>query len=142
MIRVVKARLGDSPAIRKLEKKVWGKNVTSSYDTATFVEYGHTLVAKEKGKIIGAIIGLKTMNDEIRVIDWVVDPTHRRRGVGEKLYAALLHQFPNKPIIAYVDEKNAASIHGHKKLGFNVVKKTMDPWGTAKREPTLIFRKE
>ncbi len=53
MIKIEKATLHEAQIIRVLEEATWKERVTAPYDAATFVEYGHTIIAKENDLLRG-----------------------------------------------------------------------------------------
>jgi ribosomal protein S18 acetylase RimI-like enzyme len=128
MISIFPAQLSDAPAIIALEKLVHGEDVTSQYDMALAIHFGYVYVGKKDHKIIGAITAWQTRHGEVKVIDWVVHPEHRRRGIGERLYRHLLQEVKGKEVLGLVDSKNAASMNAHAKLGFVQEKKLNDPY--------------
>ena len=142
VIKIVKATLADSQEIRKLEEKVWWKGVTSPYDAATFAEYGLTFIARDNQKIVGAIIAIPTMKKEMRVLDWIVHHSYRRKGIGKSLYQRLFKSTKGRPILTYVDVKNTTSLNGHHKLEFTVLKKMNHPYGRKKDHPAFLLRRE
>ncbi len=142
MITISKAKVKESQKIRKLEQKIWKEqNITSVYEAATFVENGHTFIAKDAGKIIGAIIAINTSDNKIRVVDWVVDEKYRGLSIGERLYKRLIKAINNTPIVTLIDTKNKASINGHKKLGFKIIKKIKDPYSLGRNEYWFLMKR-
>jgi L-amino acid N-acyltransferase YncA len=141
MIRICKAKINESQKIRKLEEKVWKeKNVTDKYDIANFVRFGYVFVAKEKNKIIGAIIAMKTKVDKIYVGDWVVDKRYRRKGIGTMLYKALIRKVEGKTLIAFVEPNNTKSLKAHSRLGFRIIRKIEDTYNLGKSCRLLLKR--
>ncbi|MCB9798264.1 GNAT family N-acetyltransferase [Candidatus Nomurabacteria bacterium] len=129
MITISKAKPSECQKVRHLEQKVWKEpGVTSQYDIAFFVSFGYVFVAKDKDKIVGAIVAIKTKDNEIKITDWVIDKKYRRMGIGSRLYAKLKKEAKELPLLAYVEASNEPSIHGHQKLGFKKVKKMKDPF--------------
>lgn len=142
MITIIKANPSDSHAIRNLEKEVHGEDVTSRYDIAPLVLFGYAYVAKEKGKIIGAITAWQTSLGKIIINDWVVHRDFRRKGVGEKLYLTLILKTKGKAILSLVDIKNTASMKAHQKLGFAVLKKMHDAYQLGKGDHQVLWKLE
>ena len=135
MIKIVKAKPEESNEIRDFEDTLWEeKHVTSRYDMVSFVTFGYVFLAKDEGKIIGAIIAMKTKNDEIRVTDWIVDEKYRRLGIGTKLYKKLFKETDGLNVITYIKTDNIPSLESHKKLGFKKVKKVRDPYLSGKEK--------
>lgn len=143
MIKISRAKPSECQKVRQFEQKVWNETyITSPYDIAFFVSYGYVFLAKEKNKIVGAIIAIKTKDDEIKITDWLVDERCRRIGIGTKLYNVLKKDTQGLPIIAYVESKNTASLSGHEKLGFTRVKKIRDPFYMGDKKSWYIMRSE
>lgn len=142
MILITNAKPADSHAIRNLEKEVHGEDVTSRYDIAPLVLFGYAYVAKEKGKIIGAITAWQTPFGNIIINDWVVHRDYRRKGVGEKLYVKLIQENKGKSVLSLVDIKNTASMKAHQKLGFTVVKKMHDAYQLGKGDNQVLWKLE
>jgi len=129
-IAITKARVGDSVAIRALENKVWHEqDVTGKYDMATTIRFGYSFVAKDKDKIVGAILAIKTADDEVYVQDWFVNERYRGQGIGKKLYARLIEAVRGLPIVSFLHPDSKESIKAHKQLGFKVVKRIKDVYG-------------
>lgn len=130
MIKISFAKLSDAAAIRRLENKTWGGEVVSKYDVPMFIQLGYVFVAKDQNKIIGAICSYLTKRGEVHVCDWVVDKTYRGQNIGLKLFNKLLLAVKNRPLISYINIKNAPSLAAHKKLGFKFksLPKSADPF--------------
>ena len=132
MIKITKAVVSDAQNIRKLESKVWGEEVVNKYDIPMFIRFGWCFVAKDSGKIIGAIYAYSTRAGQVYVSDWVVDSKHRGQEIGLALYRALISAVRGKSIISFIDPKNTVSLAGHKKLGFKIVRTVPDAYGLKK----------
>lgn len=141
MVIISEAEPSESQKIRKLEERVWEKGVTSPYDAAAFAEHGYTFVAKDNNEIIGAIVAFKTRDNKIRVVDWIVDEKHRKRGIGFRLYNMLMKSVDNAPLITLVNSKNKTSIEGHKKLGFRIIKEIRDPYHRGRSEHAFLMER-
>lgn len=141
MIRITKAKPGECQLVRQFEEKIWQeKCVTSQYDAAIYVRFGYVFIAKDKGKIVGAIIALRTKDNEVKITDWIVDKEYRRKGIGGQLYQKLEKEVADSEsniragrkqgsrMIACVKATNIASLEGHKKFGFKKIKKMIDPF--------------
>jgi ribosomal protein S18 acetylase RimI-like enzyme len=127
-IQILRAKVSEAQEIRKLETKVWGEEVVNKYDIPMFVRFGYVFVAKDKNKIVGAIIAYKTKDDDIYVCDWVVDQKYRNKKIGLKLYTKLINSVKN-PIITFLDPKRIPTIKAHELLGFKIVKKVNNAYG-------------
>ncbi len=142
MITITKAVKSDSKSIIKLEERVWEeKNITSIYDIPVFIKYGYTFVARDGNKTIGVIMAIKTKEDNIFVMDWIVDKKYRRKKIGERLYKKLITNIKNNAILSLVDENNIVSINAHKKLGFKIIKKLKDPYYLGNNEYVYLMKK-
>ncbi|MBI2444694.1 MAG: GNAT family N-acetyltransferase [Candidatus Magasanikbacteria bacterium] len=142
MITLARAKPKESQAIRRLEQRVWrASNITSPYDIAFYVRFGYAWIARDAQRLIGAIVALKTRNDEVKIVDWVVEPKYRRRGIGERLYRALERASRGLPIIALVKETNRPSLRAHQKLGFKPVRAIRDPFALGSKKRWWLMRK-
>lgn len=143
MITISKAKIGDAQKIRAFEQKEWNeKDIVGPYEAATFIRYGYAFVAKDKGEIVGVIIAMKTKNNEVKVIDWIVAEDYRRQRIGTRLYAALEKEVKGYPLLSFVECNNEESANGHQNLGFEKVKKIKDAFGMGKNEQWWLMRKE
>lgn len=122
-IKITKAKTSDSQQIKKLEDKIWDEEVVNKYDIPMFVSFGYVFVAKDKDKIIGAIVAYPTKQNEVYVCDWVVDKKYRKMKIGEKLYKKLIKSVGKRSVVSFVETNNAPSIKAHQKFGFKIVKK-------------------
>ena len=118
-----------------------GSRVTSIYDMASTVRFGYVFVAKNKDKIVGAIIGSKTSKNECYIEDFLVDKKYQGQGIGTKIYKKLFSEVGTLPIIAFVSPKYKTSLHIHKNLGFKILKKIKDPYAQGKNEYRYLLRK-
>ncbi len=141
MIKISKAKIEDLQQILKLETKIWDGRVTSIYDMANFIRFGYAFVAKDKTKIVGAIIAIKTKDDEVFVEDLIVDKKYRNKKIGTKLKQKLISSV-KLPFIGFVSPKFKASLKLQKKLGFKLVKKVKNPYMRNKKEYVFMFRKK
>jgi N-acetylglutamate synthase-like GNAT family acetyltransferase len=129
IIKISRAKVIDAQKIRRLEDKVWGEEVVNKYDEPMFVRFDWCFVAKDKQKIVGAIIAYLTRNSEVFVSDWVVDKPYRGGDIGLSLYKKLIKETRGKNIITLIDPKNKPSLVAHKELGFKVVKTIKNAYG-------------
>lgn len=128
-IKIQKAKVEDAQTIRGLETKVWKEEVTNKYDIPMFVRFGYVFIAKDKEKIIGAIIGYKTNKDEVYISDLVVDFNYRRQGIGEKLKERLLKEVKGMDVVSFLDPENTPTIELNKKMGAKIISKPRNPYG-------------
>lgn len=142
-MRISQAKWYDNSAIRKLEQRVWKeKDISGKYETGILARFEYVFVAKEKKKIVGAILAMKTATDEIYVTDIIVDPLWQHLGIAKKLYQTLIAACGNAALLALVDTANEHSIALHKELGFKGVKKIKDPFGVALKSTSFLMRRE
>ena len=142
MIIITRANPSDSSAIRILEQEAHGEDVTSRYDAALITRFGYAHIAKENGKIIGAITAWQTRNGEVKINDWVVHPEYRRKGIGEKLYLKLILETKGKTILSLVDVTNIASMKVHGKMGFKAMTTIQDAYQIGKRDEQVLWKME
>ncbi len=141
-ITLTKAKIGDVRDILRLEDKVWGeRGVSSKYDLGVLIRFGYLFVAKDGRRIIGAIMGMKTKNNEIYVNDWFVEHSYRGKGVGKKLYARLIKAANGQPIVTMLHPNSKESIKAHKEFGFKIIRKIKDPYGIGDNVHRFLVRK-
>lgn len=80
-------------------------------------EGDNTLVAKEKGKVLG-LLRLIVFPDHVRVRSAYIHPESTGKGIGTKLWDEMQQYIPqDKPVVAYPTE-HTRSLEWYKKLGF------------------------
>ena len=142
MVTISKAKVYESPAIRKLEQQVWkDKNITGKYENAYLTRFEYVFVAKEKNKIVGAILAMKTAKEEIYVEDLIIHPKWQHQGLEKRLYETLLAACGNLPVLALVSVTNEPSIKLHKELGFKGIKKVQNPFGIDKDATSFLMKR-
>jgi L-amino acid N-acyltransferase YncA len=129
IIKISRAKVVEAQKIRRLEDKVWGEEVVNKYDEPMFVRFDWCFVAKDKEKIVGAIIAYLTRNNEIFVSDWVVAKSYRHEDIGLRLYEKLIKDTKGRNIISLIDPGNKASLAAHKELGFKIVRIVKNAYG-------------
>lgn len=139
-ITIARAKVSDGKAIIELAQRVWREKVSTIYETAILIRLGYAFVAKDRGKIVGSILAMRTVDGCVYVNDWVVDRKYRRLGVGTKLYKRLISTVDGTPIISYVRTDFKESVAAHRKMGFKFVKKVKDPYGIGERVPRYLVR--
>ena len=127
-IIVTKAKAEDAQEIRKLEERVWGEEVVNKYDITMFTRFGYVFVAKDGGKIVGAICSYFTKDKEFYVCDWVVDKSYQGKRIGINLYNMLIKKAKGIPLVSFINHKAIKSLELHKKLGFKIVNKVNNPY--------------
>ncbi len=139
-ISTYRAKVKDSVKIIKLEESVWGeKNITTKYEMVASIRFGYSFVAKHKGKIIGAILSIRTYDNKVFVQDWVVDRKYQGCGIGKKLYKRLVKETGNLPIIGYIYKDRKRQIEFYKKIGLKVkTRPVKDPYNTGSKKPRLL----
>lgn len=96
-----------------------------------------SLIAKENDKIIGFIIGMVYVEDNVltgHVLTIDVSPSHRRKGVGIKLLQELEKIFRDRRVKVSrleVREDNLAALSLYQKLGYKKVGKLHHYYGDA-----------
>ncbi len=143
MMKIIKAKISDSKNIRALEQKVWKeKDVAGKYDLVVDIRFEYCFIAKEKHKLIGAILAIKTKNNKIYVQDWFVDKEYRNRGIGKKLYFRLFKATKGFSILTFIHPNFKESLEVHKKLGFKLLKKVKDVYGLKDNEYRFLMKKK
>ncbi len=96
-----------------------------------------SLIAKENNKIIGFVIGMVYVEDDVltgHILTIDVSPSHRRKGVGIKLLLELEKIFRIKHVKISrleVREDNIAALSLYQKLGYRKVGKLHHYYGDA-----------
>ncbi len=81
------------------------------------------LTAKEDLKVLG-YIGAYVIGEELEILNFVVDETYQRNGIGSLLFNTLLSLYKDaKTVILEVREQNEKGINFYKKHNFNVISK-------------------
>lgn len=143
MVSIFRAKVFESSGIRKLEQQVFkDKNISGNYKNLDLIRFEYVFVAKEKNKIIGAILAMKTVKEEIYVEDVIIHSKWQHIGIEKKLYETLLAACGNVAIIAFVSIINENSIKLHKELGFKGVKQVKNPFVIEMKEESFLMRKE
>lgn len=103
----------------------WGGPSSEKASPFFFHELGgHALIAEEDGQVIGFLLGLVSDGGRTGYIHLVgIDPNHRRRGVGKRLY----QNFCERCVQSGLKELKAIGMVGHEgslrfhaALGFDV----------------------
>jgi L-amino acid N-acyltransferase YncA len=146
MIHISRASLSDNQKILGLERKVWKEflglsDVADKYDLSSFIRFEYVFVAKEKGKVIGAIVAIKTREGKVFVADWVVDKKYRDHGVGMNLYKRLVRAANHAPIETLVSERYDESVELHKRMGFKIKDVIKDAYGVHEKEKYYLMEK-
>lgn len=129
IIKISRAKVVEAQAIRRLEARVWGEEVTNKYDEPMFIRFDWCFVAKDKQKIVGAIVAFLTRKNEVFVSDWVIDKLYRHHDIGLHLYQNLIKAVPGRNIVTLIDPDNEPSLLAHKELGFKVVRTVNNAYG-------------
>jgi ribosomal protein S18 acetylase RimI-like enzyme len=139
-ITISRATRVDAEPIRALEQRVWAeRDVTGRYEVGPIIRFGRAFVAKRAGRVIGAILASPTLDGSLHVSDWVVDKRWRRRGIGRKLYDALLRAEPTRRLVTIVGRSQRPSLRAHRTLGFRCVASIRDPYGLGERRSRLLL---
>ena len=143
-MHIRKAILSDAGSVRDLETKVWLDEVTSAWDIGTFVRCGYVYVACLDSSIVGAIVAIQHRCAYLYVVGLLVEPTMRRKGIGERLYKRVLHhahRVSSGRVETHVGISSGASVALHKKLGFRVIRQETDVYGLQEKdEARLLMR--
>lgn len=146
-IKILRAKPSDTLEIMDLERRVWKnafnlQDVAGKYDLGSFIRMGLVFIAKDKNKIIGAIISFGTAKGDMFLADWVVDAKYRNLGIGTKLYKKLVSNIKDHSLITFVESRYKESIKAHKKIGFKIQKRIKDIYGIGEKQNYYIFVKK
>ena len=79
------------------------------------------LSTKEDEKVLG-YIGAYVIEDSMEILNFVVDETHQRSGIGTLLFNTLLDLYPKTlSVVLEVREHNQKAFNFYKKQNFNVI---------------------
>lgn len=79
------------------------------------------LSAKENEQVLG-YIGAYVIEDSMEILNFVVDESHQRLGIGTLLFNTLLELYPNTlSVVLEVREHNQKAFNFYKKQNFNVI---------------------
>ena len=124
MFKIDKLTKEDIPQVVLLEEQFLGETLgTEMLENELSNEFMCFLVAKESKKVLG-YIGAYVVSDELEILNFVVDETYQRTGIGTSLFNEILKRYPNaNSVILEVREQNEKGINFYKKNNFNVISK-------------------
>lgn len=125
-ILVRPTRADDFLPIAELDRNAWKSNANSAFIPdgehvwRIWCEHAATFVACEGNEILGAAVAFPCTTDRYCVHKLMVAATARGKGVGTKLFAALLEYLDEVGADAFltVDPANTNAIKLYEKLGF------------------------
>jgi ribosomal-protein-alanine N-acetyltransferase len=133
------ASLRDLDRLCEIEKECFDEEAFSKREIACFLtDYNSvSLVAKEKDKVVGFVIGTicfnkHTVSGHIFTID--VSPEHRRKGIAQMLFSAVEDIFVQKGVkdcVLEAREDNIAALSLYRKLGYTEMGKLKNYYGRA-----------
>ncbi len=142
MVNISRAKWSDSFPIRKLKQQVRKDKATPEKDENIFTRFEYIFVAREKNKVIGAILAIKTVKDEIYIENIIISPKWQHQGIEKRLYETLLAYSGNVPVLAIVNTTNEESIHLLKELGFKGIKKVKNFLGVDTSTESFLMCRE
>ena len=114
------ARLRDLPALARLQVRAFPPRLAYSLSTLALLwvlPWVRLLVARRNGRIVGCIIGDRTL-DGGRVINLAVDPVARRQGIGTALLYAIERALNVDDMTLMVQVENAAARSLYRRVGY------------------------
>ena len=96
-------------------KEYWGEAKADQYKNA--LEKSITYVADEDGEICGYSRSIDDYACEIIVVDLLVTPKHRGKGLGSKLMEILCKEYSSKEIYVMSDVDEFYKKQGYQKVG-------------------------
>lgn len=123
---VQRASVADLNTLYVIEQRCFTKEAWSKRQIATFLEASDSvsLTIREKGEIVGFVIGLVNQFDGMKIghiVTIEVLPNFRRRGVGLTLLKSVEQEFKNTGVkVCYLEvrEDNLAALRLYRKAGY------------------------
>jgi len=125
--------------VYEIEKECFDEEAFTKKQIALLlIDYNSiSLIARENGEITGFIVGIvypdrKTFSGHILTID--VSPSHRRRGIGQRLLEEMESIFIQRSVqvcLLEVREDNAAAISLYHKLRYKEIGRLENYYGNA-----------
>ncbi len=124
MINVKKLNKEDIPQVILLEEQFLGETLGQEmFENEINNESICFLTAKDNQKVLG-YIGAYVIAGELEILNFVVDESYQRTGIGTLLLKSLLNRYPNATsVVLEVREQNEKGINFYKKNNFNVISK-------------------
>ena len=124
MIKVEKLTKEDIPQVVLLEEQFLGETLGQEmFINELNNESICFLTAKEDLKVLG-YIGAYVIGEELEILNFVVDETYQRNGIGSLLFNTLLDLYNDaKTVILEVRVGNEKGINFYTKHNFNVISK-------------------
>ncbi|MBN2603842.1 MAG: ribosomal protein S18-alanine N-acetyltransferase [Candidatus Thermoplasmatota archaeon] len=109
--------------------KLSHETLTEHYSPSLFNYFYETfpqgfLVAEKNNKLIGFIIGIKTVDDSVRILMLGVSQNNRKKKVGTNLirrFFEIMYENNVRKIYLEVRTNNEIAIKFYKKMGFNII---------------------
>ena len=122
MFKIDKLTKDDIPQVVLLEEQFLGETLGQEMlENELSNEFMCFLVAKDNQKVLG-YIGAYVVSCELEILNFVVDESYQRTGIGTSLFNEILIRYPNaKSVILEVREQNEKGINFYKKNNFNVI---------------------
>ena len=141
MISIEKLTKEDIPQVVLLEEEFLGETLGKEMlENEISNENICFLTAKLDKKVLG-YIGAYVIGEEIEILNFVVNGTHQRSGIGTMLFNTLLNEYKQaKTVILEVREHNEKGINFYKKNNFNVISKRKHYYSDG--EDALVMMKE
>jgi ribosomal-protein-alanine acetyltransferase len=138
-ITVEDASIKDLDKLYEIETACFKREAFTKQQMAQLLQNDNTisLVAKENGEIVGFIIGMLSLEDNVvigHILTIDVCPSHRRKGVGIKLLQEIEKIFKDRKASVCcleVREDNVAALNLYRKLGYRKIGKIEYYYGDA-----------
>lgn len=141
MINIEKLTKEDIPQVVLLEEEFLGETLGNEmFENELSNENICFLTAKQNKKVLG-YIGAYVIGEEIEILNFVVNGSFQRIGIGTMLFNDLLNRYKAaKTVILEVREHNEKGINFYKKNKFNVISKRKHYYKDG--EDALVMMKE
>lgn len=127
-VSVERAQIADFEAIAALDRVAWRggrfpeRIPDGEHVWRIWVEEALVFVARGGGEVVGAIVAFPTCSGRLFVHKVMVQSRRRRRGIGRRLFEALLSEVDEGRLgscYLTVDPSHCSAIAGYERLGFS-----------------------
>jgi ribosomal protein S18 acetylase RimI-like enzyme len=119
----------DLKEIYDLEKKVFNENAFSKNLIKKLINHNKFFLKIVfpgiKKELIGFIIVIKDLSDRANIINFLINPSHQKKGYGTLLLQKTINKIKDLPdiekVVLNVQISNKNAIHLYQKIGFKIL---------------------